>query len=91
MGPVETTLIDHRAGPSLWFPTHKLSLSPHLYTMGHNLLQDDGLFDWGHRGCLQKRGDHELYMSPETSRVGTEEPRAHLRPDVREGAGEIGA
>lgn len=88
MGSVETILTDHIAGPQFSLPTHSLS-QPYLYSMGHDLLQDDGLSDWSRKGCLEKRGDHELYVYPGASGVGTEESRAHLRPDFREGAGEI--
>lgn len=60
--------------------------------MGHDLLQDDGLSDGSRLGCLEKRGELELYISPGASGAGgTEEPGAHLRPDFREDAWEIRA
>lgn len=56
MESVETTLSDHTAGPLFWLPVLKPSLSPHLYSMGHDLLQDDGLSDWSRLGCLEEEG-----------------------------------
>lgn len=90
MGSVETILTGHIAGPRFSLPTHNLS-QPYLYSMSHDLLQDDGLSDWSRKGCLEERGDHELYGSPAAYGVVTEESWTHLRPYFREGAGEIRA
>lgn len=62
LGSVGTTAIDQVAAPVL--TSHSLlPLSPHLYSVSHDLLQDNGLSDWSRTGCLEKKGDHELYVS----------------------------
>lgn len=42
-------------------------------------------------GCLEKRSEYELHVSPAASGAETEEAGAHLGPDFREGAREIRA
>lgn len=42
--------------------------------MGHDLLQDDGLSDGSCMGCLEKRGDHELYIRPGVPRQEPKNP-----------------
>lgn len=59
-----------------WLPTHNPSLSPHLYRMGYDLLQHDGLSDWSRIGSLEKNSEYELHISP--AAPGTEAEKAGL-------------
>ena len=55
-------------------PHPQPALSPHLYNVGHDLLQDDGLPDWSRIGSLGTRGDRESRVSPGAAGAGTEDP-----------------